>query len=168
VGDEILGQGLTAAQHPMYALRKEWWPPYEPNQNSEAFIPRPGKVIADAQGKPRFMPLYYAGGFQGGKTEEWLTAMKEMRTMTDKDLNKNYIPIWNDESIWNKYLFKHEPAVVLTPSYIYPDSLIKEYYEPLWGCAYPPKLMTLTKWFSVSKEGGAHVAQMMNDTNKLR
>jgi hypothetical protein len=161
VGDEILGEGLTAAQHPMYAIRKEYYPPYEPNKDSEAYIPRPGKVVTE-NGKQRFVPLYYAGGFQGGKAKEWIAAMKEMRKMVDKDLNKNYIPIWNDESVWNKYLFTHDPSVVLTPSYIYPDSLIKEYYEPLWGCAYVPKLVTLTKWFSLSKEGGQHVAQFLN------
>lgn len=160
VGDEILGDGLTAAQHPMYAIKKEFYPPYEPNPESEAYIPRPGRIIND-NGKPRFMPLYYAGGFQGGKSDKWIEAMKEMRMMTDKDLTKNYIPIWNDESIWNKYLFNHEPSVVLTPSYIYPDSLIKEYYEPLWGISYMPKLMTLTKWFTLSKEGGDHVQKMI-------
>ncbi len=161
VGDEILGQGLTAAQHPMYALGSQYWPPYEPNSESEAYIPRPGKVV-NSNGKPRFMPLYYAGGFQGGKSEPWLKAMREMKQMTDKDLNKNYIPIWNDESIWNKYLFLNPPDVVLTPAYIYPDSIIKEYYEPLWGCAYIPKLMTLTKWFSTDKAGGDHVAQILS------
>lgn len=166
VGDEILGEGLTSAQHPMYALRKEYFPPYEPNSQSEAYIPRPGKIVDDG-GKPRFMPLYYAGGFQGGKTESWIKAMKEMEKMIDKDLTKNYIPIWNDESIWNKYLFENPPSVVLTPSYIYPDSLVKEYYEPLWGCSYVPKLITITKKFSLSKEGGDHVAKMMTEIKPL-
>ncbi|MEK7499470.1 MAG: hypothetical protein AAB649_02595, partial [Patescibacteria group bacterium] len=32
VSDEILGDGLTAAEHPMYSLRKEYIPPYEPNK----------------------------------------------------------------------------------------------------------------------------------------
>jgi|SRR3990167_81601 len=165
VGDEILGEGITAAQHPMYALRKEYCPPYEPNSESQAFIPRPGKVILDND-KPRFMPLYYAGGFQGGKSEAWIEAMKKMRVMVDRDLDKNYIPIWNDESIFNKYLFDNPPSVVLTPSYIYPDSLIKEYYEPLWGCSYMPKLVTLTKKFSTSAEGGEHVRKMI-EANKF-
>ena len=162
VGDEILGQGLTSAQHPMYALSNQYWPPYEPNPESEAYIPRPGKVL-NQNGKPRFMPLYHAGGFQGGKSDVWIKAMKEMKEMIDKDLNKNYIPIWNDESIWNKYLFLNPPEIVLTPAYIYPDSLIKEFYEPVWGCSYVPKLMTLTKWFSVSKEGGEHLAKLLNN-----
>ena len=162
VGDEILGQGLTAAQHPMYALRKEYWPPYEPNPESSAYIKRPGKVIND-NGQPRFMPLYFAGGLQGGTSKAFIEAMKEMKKMIDKDFSKNYVAIWNDESIWNRYLFDHEPAVVLTPSYIYPDSLIKEYYEKLWGCSYQPKLMTLTKKFSVSKEGGQAVMDMIKN-----
>ena len=160
VGDEILGEGLTAAEHPMYSLRKEYCPPYEPNSESSAYIPRPGRVISD-NGKPRFKPLYYAGGIQGGKADVFIEAMKVMRTMIDKDMSKNYIPIWNDESVWNKYLFENPPAVVLTPSYVYPDSLIKEYYEPLWGCNYIPKLVTLTKPFSLSKEGGEHIQQFL-------
>lgn len=162
VGDEILGKGLTAAQHPMYALRKEYNPPYEPNKDSAAYIKRPGKVILEGD-KPRFVPLYFAGGFQGGKTKDWIKAMKAMKKSIDKDFTNNYIAIWNDESHWNKYLNDHEPDVVLTPSYIYPDSLINEYYKKIWGTEYQPKLVTLTKKFTTSTEGGAAVNQMIND-----
>lgn len=150
VGDEILGSGLTAALHPMYAFDKTMWPPYEPNKESKAYIPRPGQVIDDG-GRPRFMPMYFAGGLQGGKSDEYIKAMKIMKKNIDADFNKNYIPIWNDESIWNRYLFDNPPSVVLTPSYIYPDSLIKEFYEPRWGCVYQPKLITLTKKFSIKQ-----------------
>lgn len=160
VGDEILGEGLTAAQHPMYALRKEYNPPYEPNEKSACYIPRPGRVILE-NGRPRFVPLYFAGGFQGGKSEPWIESMKRMKNMIEHDLAMDYVPIWNDESAWNKECFDNPPGIVLSPSYIQPDSLIKEYYEPLWGCSYVPKLMTLTKWFSLSAEGGAHVQQMI-------
>lgn len=168
VGDEILGQGLTAAPHPGYVIRKELWPPFEPNKESASFIKRPG-ILTIVEGKPRFMPFYAAGGFQGGKTENFLKAMKETKKLIDKDLNKAYIPIWNDESAWNKYIFDYQSEedlskmIFLTPSYIYPDSLIKEYYEPIvWGYAYPPKLMTLTKKFATSKEGGEAIAKMIN------
>lgn len=166
VGDEILGD-LTAAQHPMYAVRKQYVPPYEPNKESTAFIPRPGMVIDDG-GKPRFMPMYYAGGFQGGKTDKFIEAMKVMKKNIDKDFTKNYIAIWNDESHWNKYLFDNPPSITLTPSYIYPDSLIKEYYEPLWGCSYPPKLMTLTKKFSTTPQGGEAVNKMIQEMKGLQ
>ena len=163
VGDEILGDGLTAALHPMYALDKSFWPPYEPNEASEAYIKRPGMVVEDKDSSvgKRFMPMYFAGGFQGGKAKEWISAMKVMKSMVDKDLLNNYIAIWNDESHWNKYLFEHQPAVVLSPSYIYPDSLIKEYYEPRWGQSYPPKLITLTKKSSLMPVN-------LNEINKFK
>lgn len=152
VGDEILGEGLTASVNPMYYLDKSMYPPYEPNPESTSYIARPGRIIDDptsTSGK-RFQPLYYAGGFQGGKTKDFITAMKACKKMIDRDMTMlNYIPIWNDESPWNKYLFKNPPAVVLNPSYIYPDSLHNEYYIPRWGRNYQPKLMTLTKKFSL-------------------
>lgn len=167
VGDELLGPGLTAAQHPMYALRKEYWPPYEPNPESQAYIKRPG-MITQENGKPRFKPLYFAGGLQGGQGPLFLEAMRVMKKMIDTDLKNNYIPIWNDESVWNKYLFENPPNIVLSPSYVYPDSLINEYYKPVWGCDYPPKLITLTKKFTTSKEGGSQVQKMFKETKPLQ
>lgn len=161
IGEEILGEGLTAAQHPMYALSRELIPPYEPNPKSTAFISRPGRVIDD--GKKRFQPYYYAGGFQGGRPDAWIKAMKEMKKNVEEDISKGYVSIWNDESHWNKYLLKHPPAVVLSPSYIYPDSLIRQYYIPrIWGRNFVPKLVTLTKKHSLSKQGGVGLHQMLN------
>ena len=68
IGEEILGDGLTAATHPMYYLKRNLCPPYEPNPESKAYIPRPGRIVEE-NGKKMFEPLYFAGGFQGGKTE---------------------------------------------------------------------------------------------------
>lgn len=162
VGDEILPrEGLMASQHPMYALKKEYWPPYEPNPDSASYIRRPGRIIKEGD-KQRFMPLYFAGGFQGGRSEPFINAMKECRDLIDKDLSKNYIPMWNDETVWNKYLFDNPPEVVLSPAYVYPDSLVNDYYIPLWGQDYMPKIKTLTKWFSTSKEGASAVNKMLN------
>ena len=156
VGDEILGD-LVAAQHPMYAIRREYVPPYEPNEKSTSFIPRPGRVLNE-NGKKRFEPLYFAGGFQGGRPDKFIPAMKKMKEMIDEDFSKNsYIPIWNDETTWNRYLFENPPTVVLSPSYIYPDSLNKMYYQKIWGRNYVPKLITLTKKFSLTKEGGVNL-----------
>lgn len=169
VGDEILGEGLTMVQQPMYAVRKEFWPPYEPNPDSASYIKRPGRLIND-QGKPRFMPLYFAGGFQGGKTEIWLEAMKEMKKLVDKDFTKNYIPVWNDETVFNKYMFDNlsDKDIVLSPSYTYPDTLQREYFIPMWGREYEPKLVTLTKKFSLSTEGAEHVQKMIQQTQQLK
>lgn len=161
ISDEILNEGLMAAEHPMYSLRKEYIPPYEPNKESTAYIQRPGKVI-DVDGIKRFKPYYYAGGFQGGVTKEFLSAMKTMRDNIDKDMNKGYTAIWNDESHWNAYLSTYKKdLIVLGPEYVYPDSLIKEYYEPLWGRTLTPKIITLTKPFSLSKEGGQHLSEFL-------
>lgn len=166
VGDEILGEGLTAAVHPGYYVRKEYWPPYEPNIKSASYISRPGRVIQD-KGKPRFRPEYYAGGFQGGKTDKFIEAMKATKLLIEKDMNISYIPIWNDETAWNKYLSQNPPEIVLSPSYIYPDSLINEYYIPLWGQAYQPKLVTLTKWFSLKPSNG-DLQKMIQETKPLQ
>lgn len=165
ISDEVLSEGLMAAEHPMYSLKYQLVPPYEPNKESAAYIPRVGQVV-DHNGKPRFKPLYLAGGFQGGKAKPFIKAMKKMKKNIDKDFNNNYMAIWNDESHWNKYLFNYDgPLTVLSPSYIYPDSLIKEYYEPIWGCSYPPKIMTLTKPWMLSKEGGDAIRKQLGVAN---
>lgn len=151
VGDEVLGDGLTAAPHPGYALRREYIHPYEPNPESTAFIPALGKYSDNPK---RFEPFYAAGGFQGGRSSDFIQAMKVMKDNIDKDFTKGYIARWNDESHWNRYLFDNPPKVFLTPSYVYPDSLNSAYYRKLWGRNYVPKLVTLTKPFSLSKDSG--------------
>lgn len=113
----------------------------EPNPESAAYIPLP--------------EFYFAGGFQGGRTKPFIKAMKTMERAIDEDLRKlNYTARWNDESHWNRYLLDNPPSVVLSPSYVYPDSLIDEYYAKIWGKNYPPKLITLTKPFTTSEEDG--------------
>jgi len=163
ISDEILVDGLLAAEHPMYSLAPRYIPPYEPNEKSTAFIKRPGRVV-DENGRPRFKPYYIAGGFQGGTSGAFIKAMQAMKKNIDTDFDKlNYTAIWNDESHWNKYVFDmyDGPLTVLGPEYIYPDSLIKEYYEPTWGRSLKPKIITLTKPFSLSKEGGDNLNQML-------
>lgn len=162
VGDEILGNGLTMAAHPMYWLPHNLVPPYEPDEKSTAHIPLPGRV-QEKNGKRWFQPLYAAGGFQGGTTPEFIEAMRTMRDNIDKDFDNNYIARWNDESHWNRYLYENPPAVVLDPSYVYPDSMIEQYYVPkVWGRNFIPKIITITKPFSLSKEGGEAAAKMMS------
>lgn len=162
VRDEVFGD-LVGAQHPMYAIKKEYIPPYEPNEKSASFIPRPGRVVVDGD-KKRYEPLYFAGGFQGGRADKFISAMKEMRDMIDKDfIENNYVPIWNDESTWNAYLFKNKPDVVLSPSYVYPDTLNTAYYRRIWGRNYVPKLVTITKNFGQTKQGGDYIKQAIQN-----
>jgi len=86
-----------------------------------------------------------------------------MRDAIDKDMVTNYVARWNDESHWNKYLFDNPPSVVLDPSYVYPDSLIEGYYKKIWGRDYTPRIITLTKPFTTSKEGGEAAAAMLRN-----
>lgn len=165
ISDDVLSDGLTAAPHPGYVLAPRMIPPYEPNCESAAYIERLG-YLADEGGKKRFTPFYAAGGFQGGNSKEFIKAMKVMKGKIDNDFNKNYTAIWNDESHWNKYLWEYQKKGsgninFLDVSYVYPDSLIKEYYVPLWGKEYEPKIITITKPFSLSAQGGEFLSQFI-------
>lgn len=156
ITDDILGTQLTAAPHPGYVLNSKLIPPYEPNRASQAYIQRLGQITLDEKNQQRFLPFYAAGGFQGGTAEEFIKAMKVMKANIDKDFNQNYTAIWNDESHWNKYLWDFQAngghITFLDVSYVYPDSLIKEYYIPTWGRDYEPKIITLTKPWQLSKQ----------------
>lgn len=164
VGDEIFGEGLTVAPHPGYATRQQLWAPLEANPNSAAYINQPGRLV-EMNGKPLFAPFYCAGGFQGGRTEAFIPAMKAMQESINKDLDTGYIARWNDESHWNKYIFdhQHEPITYLDVSYVYPDSMIEDYYKKIWGRDYTPRLMTITKPFSLIKDDGQNYANLTNN-----
>lgn len=165
IGVEIFGEGLTCAKHPMYALDRRFIPPIEPNPNSAAYVPRLGQILTDNRGKIWFDPIYAAGGIQGGATQPFIDAMWSMKRGIDRDLQNNYTAIWNDESHWNKYLYDHakDDLIVLDPSYVHPDSLITEYYHKIWGRTYDPKIYTLTKKHTLSREGAAGIAQMLGE-----
>lgn len=162
IGVEIFGEWLTCAKHPMYALARSYIPPYEPNPNSSAYIPRFGQILTDG-GKLWFDPIYAAGGIQGGATQPFIDAMWTMKRSIDHDLQNNYMAIWNDESHWNAYLFYHpnDKLVVIGPEYVYPDSLIQDYYEPRWGRSYSPKIITVTKRHTLTATAGRDLAKLL-------
>lgn len=164
ITDDILGPALTTAPHPGYAVSPKMVPPYEPDKDSTAYIFRLHQIIQEGD-KARLMPFYAAGGFQGGTSQSFIEAMKVMKGRIDKDFNNNYVAIWNDESHWNKYLWEYQSKggqiTFLDVSYIYPDSLIEEYYIPLWGKRYTPKIITITKHFSLAP---INSAELLNHT----
>lgn len=139
VGEEIICEGITVTLHPGYALPIDYYAPFEPNPESSAYVPYPKQ--------------YFCGGFQGGKANEYLKACNVIKKNIDHDFTIGYIARWHDESHWNRYLIDNPPKKVLTPSYCYPDSFL-EYYTKKWGCDYEPKLIALTKKFTLSKEDG--------------
>jgi len=120
VGDEILGKQV-ATQHPGFVGKRGT---YETRKISTAYIgPKEGKY-------------YFAGGFNGGSSSEFLKRSKTMTENTYKDLEKNIVAIWHDESHLNRYLIDNPPTVILTPSYCYPER---------WKLPYHKRLLALDK-----------------------
>jgi histo-blood group ABO system transferase len=107
VGDEILGKRV-ATQHPGFVgLRGS----YEKNSLSLAHV-------NESEGQQ-----YFAGGFLGGETEEFLNIAKAVSNHIDDDLSRGVIAEWHDEAHWNRYCIDNPPTVILTPSYCYPEEL---------------------------------------------
>ena len=68
----------------------------------------------------------------GGETKAFMEMAEVIKIWTDNDLKRNYIPVWHDESYYNKYM-SDKSALVLTPNYIwgsYPSFFaIKSYID---------------------------------------
>lgn len=120
VGDEVLGE-IVATIHPGFQGGRGT---PETNPNSLAYI------------RPEENLVYYAGGFNGGSSENFLKMSETIDRNIDIDKNKGIIAIWHDESHMNRYFIDNPPKVILNPSYCYPES---------WNMNYPKKLLALNK-----------------------
>ena len=124
VGDEILpdtDSGLVATEHPGFFGGRRGT--YETNPDSTAYISK-------EEGE-----CYFAGGFNGGTSEAFLNMSREIKNRVEKDLEKNIIAIWHDESHLNRYMIDNQPKI-LNPSYCYPES---------WNIPFEKKLLALDK-----------------------
>ena len=120
VGDEILSNRV-ATQHPGFVgVRGS----YETNSKSTAYVSR------------REGCYYFAGGFYGGATFEFLKLVQTCNEQINKDLTHDYIAVWHDESHLNRYFIDHIPSLILSPSYCYPEN---------WNLPYVKKLLALDK-----------------------
>jgi len=120
VGEEILGEQV-ATQHPGFVGKRGT---YETRPESTAYISR-------NEGK-----YYFAGGFNGGSSQEFLKRSKIMTENIYKDLEKDIVAVWHDESHLNRYFVDNPPTVILTPSYCYPER---------WKLPYHKRLLALDK-----------------------
>lgn len=120
VGDEILGE-LVATQHPGFIGKRGT---YETRELSQAYI------------APHEGECYFAGGFYGGKTDEFFTMIQAVLSMAHTDLKNGIIATWHDESYNNRYFIDHKPTIILSPSYCYPES---------WSLPYTKRLLALDK-----------------------
>lgn len=131
--DEILPQNdekLFVTQHPGYFDKTNKDFTYDRNPECSAYIP-------EGEGK-----YYFAGGFNGWKTEDFIKLMKILSARIEKDLEKNIIALWHDESQINRYMYDfEEPFKILSPAYLYPEG---------WNIPFEKKIIILDK----NKKGG--------------
>lgn len=109
VGREILGDRV-ATLHPGYWNSPRQSLPYETNPISRAYV-------APTEGVH-----YYAGGFNGGRSNDFMELARQISVNVRNDLNNGYIAVWHDESHLNRFLINHPPTVVLSPSYCFPEA----------------------------------------------
>lgn len=120
VGDEILGDRV-GTQHPGFVGRRGT---YETNSASTACV------------RANEGDIYFAGGFYGAKTSEFLALVQETTEHIREDLSCGMVAVWHDESHLNRYFIDHAPTVILSPSYCYPES---------WKLPYVKRLLALDK-----------------------
>ena len=116
VGDEILGDRV-ATLHPAWVGSKGT---YENRPISIAYIDR------NIQGKN-----YYAGGFNGGKMQEFCDMAQAITKNIYFDLQNRIVAICHDESHLNRFYVDNEPTVILSPSYCYWQGKILPYQQRL-------------------------------------
>jgi histo-blood group ABO system transferase len=119
-GEEMLSD-LVGTQHPGYVGKRGT---YETNPDSTACITKHEGTT------------YFAGGFYGGKREEFFKLIRTTNAQIDKDLERDFIAVWHDESHLNRYFIDHKPTLILNPSYCYPENM---------KLTYPKKIMALDK-----------------------
>jgi histo-blood group ABO system transferase len=101
VGDEILSD-LVATQHPGYYGRRG---SPETNPKSLAYVSESESM------------QYFAGGFNGGITKEYLKMSKKISDNIDIDYSNGIVAVWHDESHLNRYMIDNKPTKILDPSY---------------------------------------------------
>lgn len=115
VGDEFLPDtqtenGITAVIHPGFYNKPAAQFTYDRQPNSLAYIPA---------GKGKH---YLVGGINGGVASSYLKLIRTLNDNINKDLEKNIIALWHDESHFNRYIYDLDYKVkILCPEYAYPE-----------------------------------------------
>lgn len=102
--------GTLAVRHPGYVGVRADELPYERRIESTSCIPA-------GEGS-----TYFAGGVQGGAALAYLNACKTMAGWIQADLARGIVPVWHDESAWNRFCATNAPELILPESYCSPDN----------------------------------------------
>jgi histo-blood group ABO system transferase len=121
VGDEILSNRV-ATQHPGYYDRRG-----TPETNPLSLA-----CVYDHEEMQ-----YFAGGFNGGTSNEYLKMASHISNNIDIDYSKGLIAIWHDESHMNRYFIDNKPTKILDPSYCCVEQWI--------DCPFGRRLLALDK-----------------------
>jgi histo-blood group ABO system transferase len=105
VGDEILSDRV-ATQHPGYKGTRGT-PETRPESTACVY--------------PHEHMQYFAGGFNGGSSTEYLKMANTISTNIRKDIDNKIIAVWHDESHMNRYFIDNKPTKILDPTYCCPE-----------------------------------------------
>ena len=114
--DEVC-RDLVATRHGYQSLMDPSSQSFDRNPKSLACVPLDEKTVT-----------YYAGGFNGGKTEVFMEMAETIAERVNKDLEKNVVALWHDESHMNRYLIDNPPTLDLDPTYCYAEEFIGTNY----------------------------------------
>jgi histo-blood group ABO system transferase len=120
VGDEVLGDRV-AVRHPGFLGRRG------------TYEERPESVARVA---PHEGSTYFAGGFNGGSREGFLSTVREVVRMADADAARGIVAVWHDESYLNRHYVDRLPSVVLGHEYCFPEG---------WKLPGTPRIVALNK-----------------------
>ena len=102
-------KNLLVVQHPGFYDKTNVQFTYDRNPKSTACIPK-------GEGK-----YYICGGVNGGRTENYLQLMKELKHNIDVDKKNKQLALWHDESHINRYILKRDDYRILSPAFCYPE-----------------------------------------------
>ena len=114
--EEVCGD-LVATRHGYQSLNSVESQSFDRNPKSLACVTADEKPVT-----------YYAGGFNGGKTTEFMKMSEVIATNVLTDLENGVVALWHDESHMNKYLISNPPTLDLDPTYCYAEEFIGTNY----------------------------------------
>lgn len=127
VGDEILAP-LTAVRHPGFYNGGGSW---GNDPKSTAYT------------KPENRKHYYAGGFQGGSKNYYLSVVCLLADRIAADEENEIMAQWHDETHWNWYLANNPVFKELSPEYCMVE---QQHLRQDWGIDHlEPKIIALAK-----------------------